>query len=101
MTSRRTPGTPTRAPRRTSAAPKSRAGRASDSGNDVFKDSGYPTITKQRDAKFPNVIGGNTYTMVGKMHMRCNEPKKNDNGKKYFLIALGAGAIGALISSLI
>ena len=70
-------------------------------GNDVFKDSGYPTITKQRDAKFPNVIGGNTYTMVGKMHMRCNEPKKNDNGKKYFLIALGAGAIGALISSLI
>jgi len=47
------------------------------------------------------VIGGNSYTMVGKMHMRCNEPKKNDNGKKYFLIALGAGAIGALISSLI
>jgi len=70
-------------------------------GNDVFKDSGYPNIQKQRNAKFPGVIGGSSYTMYGKMHMRCNEPKKNDNGKKYFLIALGAGAIGALIMSLI
>ncbi|GMV18656.1 MAG: hypothetical protein HS104_00740 [Polyangiaceae bacterium] len=70
-------------------------------GNDVFKDSGYPTISKQRETKFPGVIGGSSYTMYGKMHMRCNEPKKNDNGKTYFLIILGAGAIGALIMSLI
>lgn len=70
-------------------------------GNDVFKDSGYPNISKQRQAKFPGVIGGSSYTMYGKMHMRCNEPKKNDNGKTYFLIILGAGAVGALLMSLI
>jgi hypothetical protein len=77
------------------------AGSSFGLANAVFKDSGYPTITKQREAKFPGVIGGSTYTMIGKMHMRCNEPKKNDDGKKYFLIALGAGAIGALLMSLV
>lgn len=80
---------------------QNQAGSQFGTGNGAFNDSGYHTTTKQRQAKFPNLIGGSTYTMYGKMHMRCNEPKKNDDGKKYFLIALGAGAIGALLLSLL
>ena len=67
--------------------------------NDAFKDSGYITITKSKNVKFPGVIGGQSFDMQGKMHMRCNEPKKNDDGEKYFKIVLAAGiALYALLA---
>lgn len=66
----------------------------------VMTDSGYLTHELKRDVKFPGVIGGSTYTMWGKMHMRCNEKKKNDDGNKYFALALLGGAIIAIIASL-
>ena len=69
-------------------------------GNGAFTDSGYLTLELKRDVKFPGVIGGSTYTMWGKMHMRCNEKKKNDDGDKYFALALLGGAIVAIIASL-
>jgi hypothetical protein len=65
--------------------------------NDAFKDSGYVTVTKTRNVKFPGVIGGQSFDMQAKMHMRCNEPKKNDDGAKYFkivfLVAIGLYAL--------
>ena len=67
--------------------------------NDAFKDSGYVTVTKTKNVKFPGVIGGQSFDMQGKMHMRCNEPKKNDDGAKYFKIVLAAGiALYALLA---
>lgn len=48
------------------------------------KDSGYVTVVKKKDVTFPQVIGGGTFTMQGKMHMRCNEPKPTENLKDFF-----------------
>jgi hypothetical protein len=60
-------------------------------GLDVFKSAGYAEVDLQKQVQFPGVIGGQTYSMHGKMYMRCNEPKKNDDGEKYFKIVLAAG----------
>ncbi len=66
---------------------------------DVFKGSGYVDVDLTQNTTFPGVIGGTTFTMHGKMYMRCNEPKRNDDGKKYFDIVLLAGiALYALLA---
>ncbi len=70
-------------------------------GNEAFTDSGYLTVQIQRNVTFPGIIGGTSYAMQGKFYIRCNEQKKNDDGEKYFLIALGIGVVGALIASLL
>lgn len=68
-------------------------------GLDVFKSAGYAEVDLTKGVTFPGVIGGQTFTMHGKMYMRCNEPKKNDDGEKYFKIVLAAGiALYALMA---
>jgi hypothetical protein len=58
---------------------------------DVFKSAGYANVDLTKPVTFPGVMGGQTYQMHGKMYMRCNEPKKNDDGEMYFKIVLAAG----------
>jgi hypothetical protein len=70
-------------------------------GNAAFSDSGYVTVELKRNVQFPGLIGGKSYTMWGRMHMRCNEKPNNDDGDKYFWIALGSGAIAAIVSALL
>jgi hypothetical protein len=63
-------------------------------------DSGYVTVTKTRVAQFPFIIGGAVFPMQGRYYVRCNEPKKDDTGDKWFGIIFAGGAIIAVILAL-
>jgi len=53
------------------------------------KDAGYVTITRQRNVTFPGIIGGKSYMMSSRMHMRCNEPPGPETPWDFFKQAFG------------
>lgn len=55
----------------------------------MAQDAGYVTINRQRNVTFPAVIGGKSYTMYSRMHMRCNEPPGPETAWDFFKNAFG------------
>ncbi len=55
----------------------------------LAKDSGYVDLTRERQVKFPKLMGGSTYEMRGRMYLRCNEPAPPETARDLFMTAVG------------
>ncbi|MCC6666531.1 MAG: hypothetical protein IT375_22455 [Polyangiaceae bacterium] len=55
----------------------------------LAKDAGYVDLTRQRQVKFPKLMGGSTYEMRGRMYLRCNEPTPPETARDLFMTAVG------------
>jgi hypothetical protein len=53
------------------------------------KDAGYVSVVITKNASVPKFIGGKTYSMQGKFHVRCNEPLPKEGLGYFFKQAWG------------